>query len=76
VEFNIWQPASDLRAAIGAHAANGTRVVLLAGFHATMPTADQARNLAGWAREFGPGGSFWAGRADGQIGRASCRERV
>jgi hypothetical protein len=47
VEFNIWQPASDLRAAIAAHAANGTRVVLLAGFHATMPTADQARNLAG-----------------------------
>jgi hypothetical protein len=32
-----------------------------------MPTADQARNLAGWAREFGPGGSFWAGRADGQL---------
>jgi hypothetical protein len=67
VEFNVWQPASDLRAAIAAHAANGTRVILLAGFHATMPTAEQARNLAGWAREFGPGGSFWAGRPDGHL---------
>jgi hypothetical protein len=67
VEFDIWQPASDLRAAIAAHAANGTRVVLLAGFHATMPTADQARNLGNWAREFGPGGTFWAGRSDGRL---------
>jgi hypothetical protein len=67
VEFDIWQPAADLRAAIAAHAANGTRVLLLAGFHATMPTAEQARNLAGWAREFGPGGSFWAGRSDGHL---------
>jgi hypothetical protein len=67
VEFDIWQPASDLRAAIAAHAANGTRVILLAGFHATMPTVDQARNLATWAREFGPRGTFWAGRSDGQL---------
>jgi hypothetical protein len=50
VEFDIWQSAADLRAAIAEHAANGTRVVLLAGFHATMPTADQARNLAGTGR--------------------------
>jgi hypothetical protein len=67
VEFEIWQPASDLRATIAAHAANGTRVLLLAGFHARMPTTDQARNLASWAREFGPGGSFWAGRPDGEL---------
>jgi hypothetical protein len=67
VEFDISQPASDLRATIAAHAANGTRVLPLAGFYMTMPTAAQARNLANWAREFGPGGTFWAGRSDGQF---------
>jgi hypothetical protein len=67
VEFAIGTPAADLRAAIAAHAANGTRVLLLAGFHGRMPTDAEARTLAGWAREFGPGGSFWAGRPDGQL---------
>jgi hypothetical protein len=65
VEFGIAQPASALRPVIGAYAANGVRVVPLAGFHASMPTVDEARNLANWAREFGPGGTFWSGRADG-----------
>ena len=36
-----------------------------------MPTIDQARNLANWAAEFGPGGTFWAGRTDGL---SRCRE--
>ena len=56
---------STLRPVIAAHAANGVRVLPLAGFHSSMPTTDQARNLATWAREFGPGGTFWAGRSDG-----------
>ncbi len=32
-----------------------------------MPTEAEARNLAGWAAEFGPGGSFWNGRGDGHL---------
>jgi hypothetical protein len=67
VEFAIGTPAANLRAAITAHAANGTRVLLLAGFHGRMPTVDEARNVATWAREFGPGGTFWANRSDGHL---------
>ena len=67
VEFGIAQPTSTLRPVIAAYAANGVRVLPLAGFHSSMPTADQARNLANWAREFGPGGTFWAGRTDGNM---------
>ena len=67
VEFGIRTPVAQMRAAVAAHAANGTRVLLLAGFHGTMPTAAEARNLAAWAREFGPGGDFWAGRGDGRL---------
>jgi hypothetical protein len=67
VEFAIGKPAAELRAAIDAHARNGTRVVPLAGFHARMPTVAEARNLGAWAREFGPGGTFWSGRSDGHL---------
>ena len=67
VEFAIGKPAAEMRAAIDAHARNGTRVVPLAGFHARMPTVAEARNLGEWAREFGPGGRFWSGRSDGHL---------
>ena len=67
VEFSIGEPVANIRSTIAAHAANGTRVLLLAGFHATMPTQAEARNLGNWAREFGPGGDFWAGRSDGRL---------
>jgi hypothetical protein len=67
VEFWIGTPVADMRAAVAAHASNGTRVLLLAGFHASMPTQAEARNLGAWAREFGPGGAFWAGRSDGAL---------
>jgi hypothetical protein len=67
VEFAIGKPAAEMRSAIDAHARNGTRVVPLAGFHARMPTVAEARNLGAWAREFGPGGTFWSGRSDGHL---------
>jgi hypothetical protein len=67
VEFDISRPAADLRPAIAAHAANGTRVLLQAGFARRLPTVAEARNLRNWAREFGPGGTFWAGRSDGRL---------
>jgi hypothetical protein len=67
VEFSIGKPAAEMRAAIDAHARNGTRVVPLAGFHGRMPSVAEARNLGEWAREFGPDGRFWQGRSDGHL---------
>ena len=64
LEFGISSPAAELRPAIAAHAANGSRALLLAGFHGELPTEEEARDLAGWAREYGPGGAFWGGRDD------------
>jgi hypothetical protein len=67
LEFEVGTPASALRASVGAVAAQGAQALLLAGFHGRMPTEAEARNLAGWAAEFGPGGSFWNGRSDGHL---------
>jgi hypothetical protein len=67
VEFDVKTPASALRASIAALAGQGAQALLLAGFEGRMPTEAEARNLAGWAAEFGPGGSFWNGRSDGQL---------
>jgi hypothetical protein len=65
VEFGIGTPPAKMRRAIGALAKRGVRPLLLAGFHGRMPTAAEARNLAGWAAEFGRGGRFWRGRPAG-----------
>jgi hypothetical protein len=67
LEFSITTPAEQLRRAIEAHAANGTRVLLLAGFHGTMPSPEEARNVATWAREFGPRGTFWEDGGDREL---------
>jgi hypothetical protein len=67
VEFDMGRPAADLRPTIAAFAANGSRVLLQAGFARRLPTVTEARNLRNWASEFGPGGTFWAGRSDGRL---------
>lgn len=67
VEFPIGAPSAELRGPIAAYADRGISVLPLAGFYARLPTPDEARNLAGWAREFGPGGTFWANRSDGRL---------
>jgi hypothetical protein len=67
IEFDIKTPASALRPSVAALAAQGVQAVLLAGFEGRMPSEAEARNLAGWAAEFGPGGSFWSGRRDGNL---------
>jgi hypothetical protein len=67
IEFGIETPASVLQTAIAGYAAKGIRVAPLAGFYGTIPTAAQAKNLAGWAKAYGPGGTFWAGRSDGAL---------
>jgi hypothetical protein len=67
LEFDIATPVAQLRASVAELAARGVRPLLLAGFHGRTPTEAEARNLGSWAAEFGPGGSFWAGRADGHL---------
>jgi hypothetical protein len=67
IEFGIETPASVLQTAIAGYAAKGIRVAPLAGFYGTMPTPAQAANLASWAKAYGPGGTFWAGRSDGAL---------
>jgi hypothetical protein len=67
LEFDVGTPASALRASVAAIAGQGAQVLLLAGFEGRMPTEAEAANLAGWAAEFGPGGSFWNGRPDGHL---------
>ena len=46
-------------------ARQGVEVILLAAFNDRIATSEEARGLAEWAREFGPGGTFWNGRSDG-----------
>ena len=67
VEFEIGMPTSEMEGVIAGYAAKGIRVAPLAGFAGTLPSTAQARNLANWAKTFGPGGTFWANRGDGQL---------
>jgi hypothetical protein len=63
MEFDISTPASEMEPVIDAYAKAGIRPLLLASFNGDLPTVAQARNLASWAAEFGPGGSFWRGKS-------------
>jgi hypothetical protein len=67
LEFDVGTPAAALRGSVAAVAGQGAQALLLAGFHGRMPTEAEARSLAGWAAEFGPGGPFWNGRPDGHL---------
>jgi Concanavalin A-like lectin/glucanases superfamily len=65
IHFEIDTPTSSMREFVDRAARQGVEVILLAAFNNGIPSADQARGLAAWAREFGPGGTFWNGRTDG-----------
>lgn len=67
IEFPVGDTPSQMEPVIAAYARVGIRVLPLAGFYGSMPTSAQARGLAAWASAFGPGGSFWAGRSDGDL---------
>jgi hypothetical protein len=67
VEFPIQTPVSQIEPTIAAFAANGEQALLLASFAGRIPSEAEAQNLASWAHAFGPGGTFWAGRSDGQL---------
>lgn len=63
MEFGIGTSASQLAPIIEEYARAGIRPLLLAGFDGRLPTAAEAQNLASWAAEFGPGGTFWQGKS-------------
>lgn len=67
VAWSIDTPAAAMESVIAGYASKGIRVQPLAEFYETLPTPSEAQNLASWARAYGPGGTFWAGRSDGQL---------
>jgi hypothetical protein len=62
IEFGIGTPASNLASDVDAYARAGIRPLLLATFWGRNPTTAEAQNLASWAKAYGPGGTFWAGK--------------
>jgi hypothetical protein len=67
VSFSIGAPASSLEYAIANYAAKGVRVAPLASFYGRMPTAAEAQSVAAWAKAYGPGGTYWANHAGGNL---------
>jgi hypothetical protein len=66
-EVSIDTSASDLSNEISGLAARGIQALVLAEFQGRVPTTAEAQNLASWAKAYGPGGTFWAGRSDGYL---------
>jgi nitrate reductase cytochrome c-type subunit len=64
LEFQIGTSASSMESVMGSYAAKGIRVLPLAGFSGRVPTTAEAQNLGTWAKEFGPGGTYWAGKSE------------
>ncbi len=67
VGWSIGTTAAAMEPVIAGYASKGIRVQPVAEFYATVPSPAEAQNLASWARAYGPGGTFWAGRSDGQL---------
>ncbi len=67
IDFGISTTAAQMEPVIAGYAARGVRVAPLAGFYGGMPSPAEAQDLAGWARAYGPGGSFWAAHGNGQL---------
>jgi hypothetical protein len=63
LEFSIATPASQIAPVVEAYARAGVKPLLLAGFYGRIPSEAEARNLGSWAAQFGPGGTFWAGKS-------------
>jgi hypothetical protein len=67
LDVGIEQSPQSMEPIVADYAAKGIEVEFLADFYGSMPTSAEADNLATWAKTFGPGGSFWAKRSDGQL---------
>ena len=67
IQWGIEAPPKEMESVIAEYAAEGVRVAPLAVFDSRIPSAAEAANLASWAKTYGPGGTFWAGKSDGQL---------
>ena len=67
ISMAIGAPASAWESIVSRYASIGVRIAPLASFYGRVPSAAEAQNLASWAKEFGPGGTFWAKRSDGNL---------
>ena len=67
ISMAIGAPASAWESIVSRYASIGVRIAPLASFYGRVPTAAEAQNLASWAKQFGPGGTFWANRSDGNL---------
>ncbi|HEY3827685.1 MAG TPA: hypothetical protein VGL57_00685 [Solirubrobacteraceae bacterium] len=67
IAFEVTTTPAEIEPVVAGYAAKGIRVLPIARFDGTLPTPAQAQSLAAWAEAFGPGGSFWAGRSDGEL---------
>ena len=67
IEWPIDTPATQLETVIAGYAAKGIRVLPLASFYGRLPTKAEAQNLLTWAKAYGPDGTFWVDRSDGQL---------
>ncbi len=67
IEMSIGAPASAWESIVSSYAAKGVRIAPLASFYGRLPSAAEAQNLASWAKEFGPGGTYWATHSGGNL---------
>jgi hypothetical protein len=67
VEFPIGASPARLAPVIAAFARRHISVLPLAGFPGRMPSAAEARNIATWARAFGPAGTYWKHHAGASL---------
>ncbi|HEV7937914.1 MAG TPA: hypothetical protein VGP18_07825 [Solirubrobacteraceae bacterium] len=67
LDVSLGESTKAMEPIVADYAAKGIQVEFLADFYASMPTPAEADSLATWAKTFGPGGSFWANRTDGQL---------
>ncbi|HEU4702427.1 MAG TPA: hypothetical protein VFS37_08100 [Conexibacter sp.] len=61
--YNVGTSASSMAPVIDAYARAGVRPLLAAHFYGRLPTVAEAQNVATWAKAYGPGGTFWVGKA-------------
>jgi len=67
ISMPIGTAASAWESIVAKYASLGVRVAPLAEFYGRIPTPAEAQNLAGWARAYGPGGSYWATHPGGNL---------
>ena len=67
ISMSIGAPASAWESIVSSYAAKGVRIAPMASFYGRIPTAAEAQNLASWAKEFGPGGTYWASHSGGNL---------